>query len=107
MANNLLSMIQVRTIIQHLQKGSSLRRIAKGLALSRNTVKQYSQRITSCHYSLQDLQHLDDDTLSKIVYTHSKQKQKDPRREDFLQRLPYFTEQLKRTCVTRLFDAWR
>lgn len=102
MANNLLSMNQVRILIQQLQKGCSHRHIARELALSRNTVKQYAERLASCGYSLSAIQGLDDATLSAIVYTHSKQKQTDSRKQDFAGRVPYFKEELRRTGVTRL-----
>lgn len=102
MANNLLSMNQVRLLIQQLQKGYSHRRIARELALSRNTVKQYTERLLCSGYSLSAIQQMEDATLSAIVYTHSKQKQTDSRKQDFVGRLPYFKEELRRTGVTRL-----
>jgi transposase len=102
MANHLLPMIQIRTIIQLLQKGFTHRRIAREMKLSRNTVKQYADRLLTSNHSFQQLQAMDDAALSLIVHTDSKQKQCDPRHEDFLQRLPYFTQELRRTGVTRL-----
>jgi transposase len=102
MANNLLPMILLRTIIQLLQKGFSHRRIARELKLSRNTVKDYSSRLLSLHHGLEALQAMDDATLSALLYGDSKQQKFDPRREDFLLRLPFFIQELKRTGVTRL-----
>lgn len=102
MANNLLSMNQVRILIQQLQKGCSHRHVARELSLSRNTVKQYAERLTSSGYSFSALQGLDDATLSGIVYTHSKQTKTDSRKQAFLDRVPYFKEELRRTGVTRL-----
>lgn len=49
-----------------------------------------------------DLQALDDAALSALVYAHSKQQKTDPRREDFTLRLAYFTQELRRTGVTKL-----
>lgn len=91
----------VRSIILQLQKGYSQRRIARELQLSRNTVKQYANRLLNGSYSLQQLQHMDDAALACIIYAHSKLSQPDSRREDFEGRLPYFTQELKRTGVTR------
>ena len=45
MANKLVSMQHIRVLIQHLIKGFSQRRIALELQLSRNTVKQYVERL--------------------------------------------------------------
>jgi transposase len=102
MANNLLPMILIRTIIQLLQKGIAYRRIARELQLSRNTVKDYIKSLRSSNHSLEALQTLDDAALSALVYAGSKGQQPDSRREDFRLRLPYFKEELRRTGVTRL-----
>ena len=101
MANNLVSMQYVRSLIQQLQKGFSQRRIARELQLSRNTVKEYTTRLFQSTYSLQELQQMDDAALAAIMYAHAKQSQADPRREDFKLRISYFTAELKRTGVTR------
>ena len=101
MANNLLSMQHVRSLIQQLQKGFSQRRIAGELQLSRNTVKQYASRLLQSSHSLEQLQHMNDAALADIIYAHAKQSQTDPRKEDFKTRVPYFTAELKRTGVTR------
>src|SRR6478609_7845818 len=101
MANNLVSMQYVRSLIQQLQKGFSQRRIARELQLARNTVKEYATRLLQSTYSLQELQQMDDAALATIMYAHAKQSQADPRREDFKLRISYFTAELKRTGVTR------
>ncbi|MEI6950842.1 IS21 family transposase [Paraflavisolibacter sp. H34] len=95
-------MTQIRRIIQLLHKGCAHRRIARELKLSRNTVKQYADRLLDSKHSCEQLQAMDDEALSLIVYAESKQKQSDPRQEDFQRRLPYFTQELHRTGVTRL-----
>ena len=87
----------VRSLIQQLQKGFSQRRIARELQLSRNTVKEYSNRLFQSTYSLRELQQMDDAALAAIMYAHAKQSQADPRREDFKLRISYFTAELKRT----------
>jgi len=101
MANNLVSMQQIRSLIQQLQKGYSQRRIARELQLSRNTVKQYVAHLLQSNYALERLQQLDDAALAAIIYAHKKQLQPDLRKEDFKQRFPYFIKELKRTGVTR------
>lgn len=101
MSNNLVSMQNVRRLIQLLQKGFSQRRIARELSFSRNTVKLYAERLQDCCYSLKELKQLDDATLGAIVYADSKQMQADPRRGDLKFRMSYFLAELKRTGVTR------
>ena len=94
MANNLVSMQHVRSSIQQLQKGFSQRRIARELQLSRNTIKQYAGQLLDSHYSLQQLQQVDDATLASIIYSHSRQWQPDARREDFKGRVKYLQQSL-------------
>jgi len=101
MANNLVSMQHIRSLIQQLQKGYSQRRIARELQLSRNTVKHYACRLLQSAYTLAQLQQIDDAGLAAIIYAHTKQLQPDGRKEDFKQRLSYFIPELKRTGVTR------
>ena len=97
MANNLVSMQHMRSLIQQLQKGFSQRRIARELQLSRNTVKHYTDQLLQSAYTLAQLQQMDDAALAAIIYAHAKQLQPDNHKEDFKQRLPYFIAELKRT----------
>ena len=68
MANNLVSMQHIRVLIQHLIKGFSQRRIALELQLSRNTVKQYVERLLASEMGYDALLKTDDATLSTIIY---------------------------------------
>jgi transposase len=101
MSNNLVTMQQLRILIQLLQKGFSGRRIAGELKLSRNTVKQYKERLLSGGRSIDGLQQLGDAELSAIVYAGAKQTQPDSRRTDFESRTEYFIAELRRTGVTK------
>lgn len=102
MSNKLVSMQIIRTILQQLQKGASGRHIARQLHISRNTVKQYTERFAASGYSLELLQQLDDEDLSAIVYAEAKQLQPDARLTDFKGRMDYFLSELTRPGVTRL-----
>jgi transposase len=109
MANNLVTMQKIRTLVLQLQQGFSQRRIAQELDLSRNTVQQYVERLQACCSSLNELLGLDDHALAAIVYGHAKQVQPDSRLDDFLSRMPYFMTELRRTGVTRqlLWEEYR
>jgi transposase len=104
MANKVITMQQVRSIIQFLAKGLSLRAISQQLHLSRKTITAYAYRFHNSGYSLEELRSLDDASLSAIVYPsvpalpHSE----DLRRKDYDSRIGYFLSELKRTGVTRL-----
>src|SRR6266568_4148876 len=100
MSNNLVTMQQLRILIQQLEKGFSERRIARELQLSRNTVSQYKERLLSGGQSFSELQLLEDTQLSGIVYVDTRQTKPDIRRSDFESRIEYFIVELRRTGVT-------
>ena len=101
MSNYLVTMQNVRSIIQLLKRGFSGRRISRDLKISRNTLKLYTDRLNASAFSLEELQLLDDAGLSAIVYADAQQMQPDPRRDDFTSRINYFLAELKRTGVTQ------
>lgn len=101
MSNHLVTMQNVRSIIQLLQRGFSSRRISRDLKISRNTLKLYVTRLNASGFSLDELQLMDDEGLSAIVYADAQQMQTDPRRDDFRARINYFLAELKRTGVTQ------
>jgi transposase len=105
MANKVITMQQVRSIIQLLTKGYSLRVISQQLRLSRKTITAYANRFHNSGYSLEELRSLDDASLSAIVYPAAPPaltENEDPRKKDFDNRINYFLSELKRTGVTRL-----
>lgn len=102
MSNKLVTMQQIRLLIHHLQRGLSGRKIASELGLSRNTIKLYTERITSSSFSLGELQKMSDGELSGLLYPAKEKTAPDARREDFSARTALFTDDLKRTGVTRL-----
>jgi hypothetical protein len=101
MANKVISMQQIRTIIQLLEKGYSLRAISAEMRLSRPTVTFYATRLKHDLYSLADLRQLSDEALAKVVYTSGvvKPLPGDARRQELDLRMPYFLSELKRTQV--------
>lgn len=104
MANKVITMQQVRSIIQLLAQGLSLRAICGQVALSRKTITAYASRFHTSGYSLEELRNMDDAALSAIVYPSlsAPAPSEDPRRQDYDNRIPYFLSELKRTGVTRL-----
>jgi hypothetical protein len=101
MSNKLVTMQQVRAIIQLLLKGYSGRKISRELQMSRNTVKQYLDCLAASAFSLEALQQIDDASLGAIAYADAKQMKPDSRNGDFKSRIPYFLAELKRTGVTK------
>ena len=104
MANQVISMQQIRALLQLLEKGFSLRTISEQLRLSRPTVTLYAIRFKASTIPLEALRHLSDADLAAIVYAPAIQADctDDTRRRDLVTRIPYFLSELKRTGVTRL-----
>lgn len=97
-------MQHIRSLIQLLQKGMSLRAIAAELGLSRPPVTLYATRLKSSSLSFEELRQLPDAQLAKIVYQPASpgNLSDSGRRKDFNTRIAYFLAELKRTGVTRL-----
>ena len=68
MANQVISMQQIRALLQLLEKEFSLRAISAQLRLSRPTVTLYVIRIKASTLTLKALRHLSDADLAAIVY---------------------------------------
>src|SRR5579862_8205707 len=104
MANQVISMQQIRALIQLLEKGCSLRSISAQLSISRQPVTLYAARLKNANHTLQELRQLSDNDLANIVYSPSPEVfyPDAARRLDFIARVPYFLTELKRTGVTRL-----
>ena len=111
MANKVISMQQIRTILQLLEKGFSLRAISSQVGLCRQTVTFYAARLKSAPYSYEELRQLTDENLAAIVYIPlvAAPLSENARRQEFDSRIPYFLSELKRTGVTRqlLWEEYR
>lgn len=95
-------MQQIRTIIQLLEKGYSLRAISAQVGLSRQPVTFYVARLKNASYSLEALRQLPDEDLASIVYAPAVTISLPARRQELNSRMAYFLSELKRTGVTRL-----
>jgi transposase len=104
MANKVISMQQIRSIIQLLQKGYSLRAISAHVGLSRQSVTIYASRLKNSTHGFEALRQLTDADLSGIVYAPNVVVPlcESARRKELDTRMAYFISELKRTGVTRL-----
>lgn len=104
MANKVIPMQQIRTLLQLVEKGYSLRAITAQLKLSRQAVTLYATRLKNAPIAFESLRQLSDTELAKIVYPAEAPSNFDDsvRRQEFNERVPYFQTELKRTGVTRL-----
>lgn len=97
-------MQQIRTIIQLLEKGYSLRAIAAEISLSRQSVTFYATRLKASTYSFEALRQFPDAALAAVVYSPevTLPLAESARRLELDGRMSYFLSELKRTGVTRL-----
>jgi len=111
MANKVISMQQIRTIIQLLEKGFSLRSISSQIKLSRQTVTFYATRLKGSPFSFEELRQLSDEGLASIVHVPAVAVplSENARRQEFDSCKGYFLSELKRTGVTRqlLWEEYR
>jgi transposase len=111
MANKVISMQQIRLLVQLLEKGFSIRSIASQIRLSRQTVTLYAEKLVGTQRPFADLRELSDADLATIVYSIPVRAvvTENARLQDFTGRINYLLMELKRTGVTRLllWDEYR
>ncbi len=102
-------MLQIRRILQLLEKGESKRRISEVLHSGRHTIDDYVLKIEESGMSLPLLIKLSDADLAVLLYSQNKDPLPDQRFEDLKTRLDYFLKELTRTGVTklRLWEEYR
>jgi transposase len=101
MAGNPKSMSQIKQLLQLHQQGKSIKFIARSLAISKNTVKAYLEKVASCEIDVQALLKLDDPILEGEFHAGNPA-YKDERYEHFIGKLDYFVKELHRKGVTRM-----
>ena len=102
MANNPLSMLQIRRILQLLSDGRSCRQIHRECGVHRNTVKGYVARFEQTGKSYAELGALLDSELSAVVYAPRSSLTTDERLQYLETKFEHYRQQLKRTGVTKL-----
>ena len=100
MANKVITMQQIRSIIQLLEKGYSLRSISTQIGLSRQPVTFYAARLKNAPYSLEALRQLPDEDLASIVYAPavSTLLPESTRRQELEVLMSYFLSELNPHC---------
>lgn len=102
MANKVLTMLQVRRILQLLEQGYSKREAARQLEVSRNTIDFYARRFKFSGLTLSQLLGLNDVDLAKFAYPEQAASVKeDTRASHFDTKVEHFLKELNRTGVTR------
>lgn len=99
MAGKTITMSKVKQIIRLKERGVALQTIAKGVGISRNTVKKYLRLIEIKGYSHQDLLDQEDEQLEGLLADPDQVSQ--ARYEALSGMFPYMEKELQRTGVTR------
>ena len=107
MANKVISMQQIRALIQLLEQRFSLRRIATQLDICRQTVTFYKCRLQSSSLSLRQLRQLPDADLAQVLYAPMVPPDfsDDPRRMDFNGRVAYLLAVIPPSMATGIVIA--
>ena len=67
MANDRITMIKLKRMLQLLDAGKSMNEICRELSMSKRTVHSYKQRVVATGVPLQSLRKLDDAQLNAIL----------------------------------------
>ena len=108
MAGKPKSMSQIKQLIQLHQQGKSIKSIARGLGISKNTVKSYLGKVLSSKLNIEALLQLEDPILDGEFHAGNPA-YKDERYEHFISKLDYFAKELQRKGVTKtlLWEEYR
>ena len=101
MAGKITSMSKIKQVLLMHRNGMSNRAIAKAAELDKCTVNEYIRKIKADPLSLETLLLLDEPELEAHMFAGNPA-YTDERMKDFLNKLPYFREQLEDKHVTRL-----
>ncbi len=101
MAGKITSMSKIKQVLLMHRNGMSNRKIAATLSIDKCTVNEYVRKAKSSSMSLEGLLLLEEPELEAQMFAGNPA-YTDERMKHFLERLPYFREQLEDKHVTRL-----
>lgn len=103
MSNKHISMSKLKSIIQKLSKGASLRSISSQFKISRNTISLYKRKIEVLGIDYQEILSLSEDEICNLLQvTISQRLEDDERYLDLMKRLSSYKKELQSPGVTRL-----
>jgi len=100
MAGKSRPMSQIKQLLRLHSQGMPVKRIARMLEISRNTVKGYLRKVAEGRESIQELLALEDPLLEAHFHAGNPA-YKDPRYAHLVSNLAYYQKELARTGVTR------
>lgn len=108
MAGKSIKMSKIKQLLRLYKKGESIRSLGRILGMSRNTVKAYLSKLSVIDVDIDKLLALEDPLLEKQFHVGNPA-YKDDLYSQLKTRLDYYTEELKKTGVTRqlLWEEYR
>lgn len=101
MAGKITSMSKIKQVLLMHKNGMSNRKIAGAIGIDKCTVNEYMRKVKSSLLSIDALLSLEEPELEAQLFTGNPA-YTDPRMNEFLEKLPYFREQLEDKHVTRV-----
>lgn len=101
MAGKTKSMSQIKQLLRLHQQGWKIKTIARELALSKNTVKVYLQKLKAGGWSISSLLAMEDPVLEAKFHAGNPA-YKESRYQQLKDKLDYYTNELSKTGVTKL-----
>jgi transposase len=100
MAGKPKPMSLIKQLLRMHQQGCKIKAISRQLGVSRNTVRNYLNRVEDSNWSVDELLALDDPVLESRFHAGNPS-YKDKRYEQLKDRLEYYTRELKKKGVTQ------
>ena len=105
MANEKITMLKLKRMLQLLDAGWSLNRICSNLHMSKRTVHSYKERAEQSEVPLYVLRQMPDEKLNALLQPPSSVPVPDARKAELDKRLDHFLAELKRPYVT-MYLLW-
>ena len=105
MANEKITMLKLKRMLQLLDAGWSLNRICSDLHMSKRTVHSYKERAEQSEVPLYVLRQMPDEKLNALLQPPSSVPVPDARKAELDKRLDHFLAELKRPYVT-MYLLW-
>lgn len=102
MANDKITMLKLKRMLQLLDAGESMNAICRELHMSKRTVHSYKQRVCSSDIPLPDLRKLEDAQLNIILQPKSAEPQPDERKSELDGELENYLREWKKPYVSVL-----
>lgn len=106
MANDKITMLKLKRILQLLDAGKSMNEICRDLHMSKRTVHNYKQRVTSSSVPLAELRRLDDKQLNQLLQPQSPVPKPDERKEALDKELSNYLKEWNKPYVSLLL-LWK